>query len=37
MAFNLITTLAIGLLFFLHDTNLSREAVVQGRCIGVCT
>ncbi|HWW07710.1 bile acid:sodium symporter family protein [Collimonas sp.] len=30
VAFNLITTLAIGLLFFLHGAKLSREAVVQG-------
>ncbi|NKI69653.1 bile acid:sodium symporter family protein [Collimonas pratensis] len=29
-SFNLITTLAIGLLFFLHGAKLSREAVVQG-------
>ncbi|WP_211467483.1 bile acid:sodium symporter family protein [Collimonas silvisoli] len=30
VSFNLITTLAIGLLFFLHGAKLSREAVVQG-------
>ncbi|MFJ2986553.1 bile acid:sodium symporter family protein [Collimonas sp. NPDC087041] len=30
VSFNLITTFAIGLLFFLHGAKLSREAVVQG-------
>ena len=30
VAFNLITTLPIGLLFFLNGAKLSREAVVQG-------
>ena len=29
-AMNLITTLAIGLLFFLHGAKLSREAVIAG-------
>lgn len=30
VSFNLLTTLAIGLLFFLHGAKLSREAVVRG-------
>ena len=30
MGFNVITNLAIGLLFFMHGAKLSREAVIQG-------
>ncbi len=35
--FQYLTTAAIALLFFMHGAKLSRESIVAGISIGVCT